>query len=100
MLFVVVYLVEPKKRIILPENFIYDLCEVSLKNNGRNSNHKYLIYWSKNAIGDGSFAPDFKIEPNFDAPLSHIYPPENDVIEACYIAQIKLFVGKKTNNTF
>lgn len=90
-MFVVVYLLKPGVRIIIPENFVHDLCEQTLKNIGRNSNHKYLIYWSKNVNGDGI------CQPNFGAPLSDHYPPQNDAIEACYIAQLKYFFRKYKN---
>lgn len=100
MLYVVVQLLEPKQRIIIPENFIFDLCEQSLKNVGRNSNHRYLIYWSKNAIADGTNVPDINVEPNFGLPLSKVYPPENGLNESCYIAQLKYFYSeyKQTEN--
>lgn len=94
MLFVVVQLIEPKKRIIIPESFIFDLCEQSLKNVGCNSNHRYLIYWSKNVLGDETNAPDISCTPNFNLPLSIAYPPENNLIETCYNAQLKRFFSE------
>lgn len=94
MLFVVVQLIKPKTRIVVPESFIYDLNEESLKNNGCNHNFSYLIYWSKHALGDGSNTPDTNWVPNFNAPLSDVYPPENDLAEVCYKGALKHFFGK------
>lgn len=99
-MFVVVHLLSSKKRIILPESFIHDLSEESLKNVGVNANHKYLIYWSKNSIGDGINAPELNCVPNFSLVVSDIYPPENDAIEACYIAQLKRFFSKCKSTFF
>lgn len=96
MLFVVVNLLKPKKRIIIPENFIFDSCEERLKNSGCNNNHKSKIYWSKNAIGDGETAPDIIGTPNFNAPMHDIFPPNDDVMEACYEAQLRSFFSKYT----
>lgn len=94
MLYVVVQLLEPRKRIIIPESFIFDLCEQSIKNVGRNSNHRYLIYWSKHALGDETNAPDLNWKPNFGLPLSKVYPPGNDLDESCYAVQLKYFFSK------
>lgn len=96
-MFVVVQLIEAKKRIIIPESFIFDLHEESLKNMGCNSNHRYLIYWSKDALDDEKTVPDANCTPKFDLPLSKDYPPQNDVIETCYHAQLKHFFGKFIN---
>lgn len=93
-MFVVVFLISPKKRIIIPEHFVYDLCEERLKNSGCNKNHTYLIYWSKNSVGDGENAPDIDCVPNFNAPVSEIFPPENDAMEACYKVQLRSFFSK------
>lgn len=93
LLYVVVQLLEPNKRIIVPESFIFDLCEESLKNVGRNPNHQYLVYWSNLALGDGTAEPDTTCKPKFHLPLSQSYPPE-ELLEACYLAQIKMFFGK------
>lgn len=93
-MFVVIHLLKSNKRIIIPENFIFDLCEQRLKNSGCNTNHKYLIFWSKNAIGDGENVPDIHCKPNFKAPVSSIFPPANDAIEACYEAQLRCFFSK------
>lgn len=75
MLYVVIQLLEPRKRIIIPESFIFNLCEQSLKNVGKNSNHRYLIYYSKSALGDETSAPDVNWAPNFQLPLCKVFPP-------------------------
>lgn len=94
MLFVVVQLLDTRKRIIIPESFIFDLCEQSIKNVGRNSNHRYLIYYSKIALGDGTSAPDVNWVPKFQLPLSKVFPPEGNLDEACYIGQLKYFFSE------
>lgn len=94
MLYVVIQLLEPRKRIIIPESFIFNLCEQSLKNVGKNSNHRYLIYYSKSALGDETSAPDVNWAPNFQLPLCKVFPPENNIDDACYIAQLKYFFSE------
>lgn len=94
MLYVVVHLLEPRKRIIIPESFIFSLCEQSLKNVGKNSNHSYLIYYSKSVLGDGTSAPDVNCVPDFRLPLSKVFPPDDNSEEACYMAQLKYFFSE------
>lgn len=94
MLLVVVQLVKPKKRIIVPENFVYDLDEEKLKNVGKNGNVTYKVYWSKAALGDEKYAPNEQLIPNFNAAWCEIYPPNDDLVEACYKARIITFYSK------
>lgn len=91
---VVVHLVKPKRRIIVPESFVFDLNEENLKNSGNNANVTYLIYWSKEALGDEKNSPNHDRLPNFNAPLSEIYPPNNGLSEACYKARLIHFCSK------
>lgn len=97
-MFVVVHLVDVKKRIIVPENFIFDLSQENLKNNGCNKNFTYLAYWSHTALGDENSAPNINCQPNFTAPISKIFPPGDDLQEACYTVRLKKFFGKFCDN--
>lgn len=92
-MFVVVHLIEPKKRIIVPENFILGLSEQSLKNYGTNSNINYTVYWSKDALGDENNEPNANHETNFRLAKSNVYPPD-DLRETCYNARLKYFFSK------
>lgn len=84
MLFVLVQLEEFKKRVIVPESFVHDVNEEHLKSAGASHNAPYSVYWSKQAIGDEQSAPDSTFIPNFNAPIAKAYPPENNLVEACY----------------
>lgn len=91
-MFVVVFLCDAKKHIIVPQNFIFGLSQQSLNNNGRNRNHKFLIFYSENALcGE---IPNSEYPANFSLNVSDIFPPTGRN-EACYSAQIKYFFGKK-----
>lgn len=91
---VVVQLEKLKKRLIVPESFVFDLNEENLKNNGNNGHFTYLVYWSREALGDGSISPNQHCVPNFDAQASEIYPPDNGLTEACYKARLVHFCSK------
>lgn len=86
---VVVYLKRAKRFVIVKENFIQDLSNAKLKNNGRNCNQDFLIFWSaaNNVVNSAS-------EPNFNAPLSDVYEETTDA-GVCYIGRIVKFFGKK-----
>lgn len=89
-MFVVVFLIEPKVHVIVPEQFIFDLNEESLKNVGKNGNFHYKIFWSENALTvDG--APDSGYKPNFDSPESKVFPP---IGSACYVGKLKKFCSE------
>lgn len=83
MSFVVVFLMKPKKYVVVPENFIFDLDQTKLKNIGANRNQNFKIFWSN--IGND-------VQPNFNAEESEIYPP--NIIEACYIGRVYKFYSE------
>lgn len=92
-MFVVVYLLDAKKNIIVPETFIYELNEEKLKNYGANRNQSHLIYWS-NAASDGIDGvpnPDFPTD--FTLPPTNVHPPR-EIEETCYIVRLKRFFSK------
>lgn len=89
-MFVVVFLLEPKQHIVVPENHIYDLDEESLKNIGRNGNFQYKIFYSKRAIDD-SGVPDCAYTPDFNLPKSTTFPPAQS---GCYVGKLKKFFSK------
>lgn len=86
--FVVVYLIRAREFVVVPENWVQDLSNAKLKNNGRNSNQDFLIFWS--AI-DGE--PNLHRVVNFNATLDSVY--YSTVNEVCYLGRIKKFFGKK-----
>lgn len=87
-MFAVVYLIDPKKQIIVPEKFIFGLSKQNLFNYGKNK-RQFRIFWSNVLLQD----PTAQFcEPKFNLNLSLIHPPiENEV---CYRAQIKYFFGE------
>lgn len=90
-MFVVLYLCDAKKHIIVHHKFIFGLSHQALYNYGKNRCIKYLVYWSKNSIRDDG-TPDFEQVPNFDLDVSRSFPPDHD--ECCFMGQIKYFFGK------
>lgn len=88
MSFVAVYLKRSQRIVIVKENFIQDLSNAKLKNNGRNSNQDFLVYWSAN-----NNVANWGSEPDFNAPLSDVY--EETTAGVCYIGRIIKFFGKK-----
>lgn len=89
-MFVVVFLTDVKKHIIVPEQFIFGLDEERLKNIGRNSNFQYKIFWSENAI-DENGVPNAEYLPNFALPKCTTFPPVDD---ACYVGKLKKFFSE------
>lgn len=87
MSFVVVFLKRAKRFIVVRDTWVQDLLTAKLKNNGRNSNQDFLIFWSSmNGV------VNFDTQPNFDAPLSSVY--EETIDQICYIGRIIKFFGK------
>lgn len=84
--FVVVYLVGARELAVVPETWVQDLSNAKLKNNGRNSNVNFLVYWS--ATNDHA---NLDREPNFGAPIMAQYHQTAD--EVCYMCRIKKFFG-------
>lgn len=93
-MFVVVYLKDAKKNIIVPEEWIFDLDEQKLKNHGANSNQNYLVFWSYYGIYGDDDIPNAAYEPNFFLDKMVEYPPPHGVAECCYIGRIKHFYPK------
>lgn len=86
---VVVYLKVPKVHVVIPDNWIYRLNESKLRNYGVNTNQDHRLFWSNDAVNDDEM-PDYAYTPNFDAPLSNVFPPLED---SCYIGRVKKFYG-------
>lgn len=87
-MFAVVYLVDAKKHIVVPQKFIYGLSEQNLYNYGKNK-RQYLLYWSKTLSNDPAAE---NCTPNFSLNISSSYPPLQN--QTCFIIQIKYFFGK------
>lgn len=90
---VVVYLISPKKNIIIPQEWIMSLSQETLNNIGKASYQNRRIFWTKIGI-DPDGIPDSSIEPNFLRPISLEFPPSGD--EACYIARVKCYCATLT----
>lgn len=90
-MFVVVFIKSAKKKIVIPEKWIYDVNEELLKNKGVNSNRDVLIFWTKLAI-DANGMPNVLHAPNFLATKSLEFPPSDD--EACYIGRVIHYFGE------
>lgn len=89
-MFVVVYLIEPKINIVIPEEWIFALDEEKIKNMGANSNQSYRIFYSNDASNENG-VPNGLHAPNFNLLLMDIFPPSYDVVECCYIGRVKHF---------
>lgn len=87
-MYVVVFLVDAKKHIVVPQQFIFGLSQQNLNNYGK-SKRKFLIFWSKQVCENGL---DNNTVPNFALDISLHYPPAQN--ETCYIGQIKYFFGE------
>lgn len=87
--YVVVYLTEVRKKVIVPENYINGYNQDflrHLKNKGNNASRNHLIFWS-NEIVEGAFYP----EPDKKANELKIFPPEKN---GWYIGRTLYFTGK------
>lgn len=91
-MWVLLYLVEAKKQIFVPQEWIMALDQEVLNNNGKNCNQNRRVFWSRAGINQE--IPDESIEPNFTLPVSTVFPPPMNIIETCYIARIKRFCCK------
>lgn len=87
-MFVVVFLLDEKKHIIVPEEFICELDEQSLKNVGKNAHFRYKIYWTP--LNDEGI-PIAGYVPNFNLVKSTTFSVDG---EACYVGKIKKFFSK------
>lgn len=92
-MFVVVYIKAAKKYVVVPENWIFDINQELLKNKGVNGNRDVLIFWSLDGIVDDK--PNDEYAPNFHLEKSNEYPLPAGVKEACYVARLKRYFGKK-----
>lgn len=86
MTFVVVWLNEAGKRVIVEEVWVQNLNCARLKNNGRNSNQDFLIFWSSK-----DDVPNFDVQARFSAPLNDEYLSSCDGV--CYFGRIEKFFG-------
>lgn len=91
MSFIAVYLTRAERFLVICENWVQDLLNAKLKNNGRNSNQNFLIFWSAT---DG--VANLNVQTNFNAPLSSHY--EDTIHEICYLGRIIKFFGETRNN--
>ncbi|XP_055300552.1 uncharacterized protein LOC129567536 [Sitodiplosis mosellana] len=87
---VVVYLMDAKKNIIIPQDWILALDQETLNNVGKASYQHRRIFWSNHGLSDDGI-PDESIAPNFYLPLSKTFPPPENLAETCYIARVKQY---------
>lgn len=93
---VVVYLSEAKNYTVVPEEFIYQLNERTLKNLGLNQNQNRLIYFSADVFEKLERKKVFKTpQPNFNLEVSSAYPLPNVLNETCFIGRLIKFEGKQ-----
>lgn len=88
-MYAVIFLVDAKKHIVVPQKFISGLSQQNLNNYGK-SKRKFLIFWSKEVCENGL---NDSTNPNFELTISSQHPPVQN--ETCYIGQIKYFFGEK-----
>lgn len=94
-MFVVVYLVGPKKLTVVPEEFIFDLNQRKLKNFGCNSNQVHRIYFSKEWYQNQTDGVNLqeKFEPNFNLRPRNVYPLPDNETEAVFLGYLRKFEG-------
>lgn len=100
-MFVSVYLTDAHKHTVVPQEFILDLSQVSLNNNGVNSNQSRRIFFSKElfeSLKNGEDISHMEYTPNFSIPISKIYPLTDGLGETCFIGRLKKIFGKCTKN--
>lgn len=90
-MYVVVYLIDAQKHIVVPKQFILGLSQEYLDNYGKNRNIAFRIFYSKRVSATG-LMPNEDFAPDFTLNVSKIYPPDED--ETCYIAHLKYFFSK------
>lgn len=73
-MFAVVYLNDIKKYIIVVEEWLFDVDEESLKNNGNISGRNVHVFWSSIGVDENGI-PDKKYEPKFHLPIANVFPP-------------------------
>lgn len=88
---VVVYLIDAKINIIIPQHWVMALDQETLNNIGKASYQNRRIFWTNQGLTRDEI-PDETIEPNFRLSLSRKFPPES-VNETCYIARVKRYCG-------
>lgn len=91
---IVEYLQEAKNYTVVPEEFIYLLDERSLKNNGVNSNQSRLIYFSNNAYKNLEQNVEQTFKPNFNLPITSVYPLPDYLMETCFKGRMYAFESK------
>lgn len=104
-MYVTIYLVDARVHTVVPQEFIYELNQVNLNNHGVNTNQNRLIYFSNEIFeelkngNDPSYLVHF---PNFNLPITNVYPLPNDLQQTCFIGRLKKFWGKtmKANTRF
>lgn len=89
-MFVVVLIKSLKRYVVVPEEWVFDINEQSLKNNGVNRNRNVLMFWSENGIGNDN-EPDHEYKPNFTLKKETVFPPPDG--QGCYIVRMIHFYG-------
>lgn len=91
----VVYLYEAERYTVVPEEFVFQLNERSLKMNGVNTNQNRRIYFSTECfeiLQQNGNVEQFK--PNFNLPITKIYPLPDNLMETCFYGRMYCFEGK------
>lgn len=90
-MFFIAFLIEAETHVVIPVTWVYGY-EVLIQKfiqKAINCNQKCLIYYSKKTFHG---APDGRIDANFTAPTSIVFPMTSD--EACFIAKITHYYSK------
>lgn len=94
-MFVVVYIKSANKYVVVPEKWIFDINQELLKNKGVNGNRDVLVFWSLDGLVDDK--PNEEFAPNFHLEKAQAFPLPSGVKEACYIARLVRYFGKKND---
>lgn len=91
-MFVVVYLIAPKGKLIVPQEWLKDFNQETVNNIGKASYQNRRIFWSKIGV-DADGIPDSSIRPNFNRNKSLVFPPSSD--DACYDARVLCYCATR-----
>lgn len=78
---ITVYLMDAKKIVSIPRRNVYELSFAKTFKNRINRNQIHTVFWSA----------DFKKEPDFRLPISHVFRRD---VDACFHAKLIKAYGK------
>lgn len=96
-MFVTAYLYGANMQTVIPQKFIYELNRENLFNKGVNPHQKRRIFFSQelfDLLESGENVDICNYNPNFDLPITSVYPLPNGLKETCFFARLYKFWGE------